>query len=385
MNNKLLKSSAVLIAFIALLGSALYARSTNNWPAFWQAYFVNFCFFLTLSLGALFFVILHHLVHAGWSVVVRRLAEILSLALPLLALLFVPLALRGLPHIFSWATDIPLDTNSAKLMRTPFFLARCGLYFAVWSGLAFYFWRASVRQDSSGAPALTSSAQRFSAPAMVILAFFTGFGGEDLLMTLHPPWQSTIFGVYFFAGCALSLFAALPLLVLALQRSGRLQKEVTPEHYHDLGKLLFTFIFFWAYIGFSQYLLIWYAALPEETIWLARRAGPAAEDWNIASLVLIFGHWMIPFTALLSREMKRRRGALAFWYVWMLAMHYLDLYWLAAPEWSIGVCPFSLLYPALFIGLGGLYLAWTLWPAERHALVPVKDPRLAESLAFENF
>jgi hypothetical protein len=220
---------------------------------------------------------------------------------------------------------------------------------------------------------------------MVVYGFSVAFGSVDFLMALNPPWQSTIFGVYFFAGCAVGFYALLPLAVLALQGAGRLRRAVTPEHYQDMGKLLFAFVFFWSYIAYSQYMLIWYADMPEETNWYLTRASPEAGQWNTASLVLLFGHWMIPFTALLSREIKRRKMILAFWCAWLLVAHYVDLYWLAVPGWHALAVPASFTDAACLLGMGCIYLAGALALGGRHALLPVKDPRLAESLAFENY
>jgi len=279
-----------------------------------------------------------------------------------------------------------LPAATAFFLKREFFLARFALYFVIWVGLALAFWRRSVAQDESGDAALTRRNERWSGLAMVVYGFSVAFGSVDLLMALNPPWQSTIFGVYFFSGCAVGFYALLPLAVLALQAAGRLRRAVTPEHFHDIGKLLFAFVFFWSYIAFSQYMLIWYADLPEETNWFLKRASPEAVPWGFASLVLLFGHWMVPFAALLSREIKRRKALLAFWCVWLLLAHYLDLYWLAAPEWwHARAVPLNVSDGGCLVGLGFIYVAGALLLSGNHALLPVKDPRLAESLAFENY
>ena len=175
--------------------------------------------------------------------------------------------------------------------------------------------------------------------------------------------------------------AAIILLALLLQGSGRLQTSVTVEHYHDLGKLLFAFLIFWGYIAFSQYLLIWYGNIPEETSWyLLRQTG----GWIVVSLLLLFVHLLIPFFGLLSREAKRRKALLAFWAVWMLAAHWLDLYWLVMPSVAPAKPPLSLIDLCCLLGMAGLYLAGVAQAADGRALTPLGDPRLAESLAFEN-
>jgi hypothetical protein len=174
------------------------------------------------------------------------------------------------------------------------------------------------------------------------------------------------------------------MVVLAnlVQRAGRLRRAITTEHYHDMGKLVFAFTVFWAYIAFSQYMLMWYANLPEETFWYAARQ---AGSWTWWSLILLFGHFVVPFLALLSRHAKRRRRLLLTGAVWMLAMQWADIYWLVMPNRSHGVIPFSLMDIAVFLGVGGLFFAAAARRLSAHALIAFKDPRLAESLGFESF
>jgi len=197
-------------------------------------------------------------------------------------------------------------------------------------------------------------------------------------MSLSPHWFSTIFGVYYFAGCVVGSLALLIVMTRALQLSGRLTHAVSVEHYHDLGKLLFGFTFFWAYIAFSQFLLIWYANIPEETMWYQKRM---ENGWQWVSLLLLFGNFIVPFLGLMSRHVKRQPKLLAGWAAWLLLMHYVDLYWLAMPEVlvspSIGLTELGCL-----AAFGGLMVAAWSKVAAKHALIPVHDPRLPESLAF---
>jgi hypothetical protein len=243
------------------------------------------------------------------------------------------------------------------------------------------YFRTSVRQDESGDPALTLRLERWSAPGMFLFAATLTFASFDLLMSTDPHWFSTIFGVYYFSGAVLGCFALLALTLILLQRSGRLSHAISPEHYHDLGKLLFAFLVFWGYIAFSQFMLIWYANIPEETAWYLRRH---SEVWNPISLALVFGHFLIPFLLFLSRHPKRRALSLAVMAVWILVIHWVDLYWLVLPNLSPEAAPFGLMDVALFVGMGGLFLAAAANRMRRHALIPLKDPRLGESLAFEN-
>ncbi|MGD0900074.1 MAG: quinol:cytochrome C oxidoreductase, partial [Thermoguttaceae bacterium] len=255
-------------------------------------------------------------------------------------------------------------------------------YFAILGGLTWYLRSRSIRQDASGDPRLTLRMERISAPGMIALALVATFASLDLVMSLNPRWSSTMYGVYFFIGSVLAGLAAITLLALWLRANGRLGRAVTVEHYHDLGKLLFAFVFFWGYIAFSQYMLIWYANMPEETqFYMVRQIGP----WAWVSIALVAVQLLIPFLGLLSRHAKRNLKVLGFWAVWLLAAHLLDMFWLVMPSAAEPLEPLSLgVVLGLVAGMGGLYLISTARLLACAPLAPVGDPRLDESLAFEN-
>lgn len=351
----------------------------------WHSWLVGALFVLSLALGGLFFVLVQHATQAGWSVVVRRIAENAMATLPFLALLFAPL-LFGLGELFHWshadavAAD-PLLRHKAPYLNAPFFVARTAACFAVWSALAIWFGRLSRQQDRSGDHEITRRLRRASAPGLVLFALTVTFAAFDWLMSLDAHWYSTIFGVYFFSGSMVAIFAFMSLLAIAARRAGLLVDIVTAEHMHDLGKLLFAFVAFWAYIGFSQFFLIWYGNLPEETHYFAVRL---TGSWRAASIVLALGHFVVPFFVLLPRTIKRHRALLAATAGWLLVMHYLDLYWLVTPGLHPeGVAPNVLDVTAL-IGSAGVFAAAFGWSMRRQALVPLRDPRLPESLLFDN-
>ena len=364
----------------ALLG----VTAGDGGRSFFFAYLVNFAYMLSLALGALFFVMVQHVTHAGWSVVVRRLAEGIAQTMPLLAVLFVPLVV-ALPKLYRWtgteavAAD-PLLAGKAAYLNVPFFVARWVVYLAVWIWLARFFFRRSVAQDSSADPLETVALQRRGALGIVLYAFTVTFASFDLLMSLEPDWYSTIFGVYYFSGAMVGLFALLPLMVWWLQRRGLLTRAVTREHYHDMGKLLFAFIVFWAYIAFSQYMLIWYGNIPEETAFYLRRQ---TGGWGWIGLVLVFGHFLVPFAALLSRVPKRRPGLLAAVSVWVLLMHWVDVYWLVIPQESTALS-LPLVDVAVLVAFAGAMTVWTARVLGKVSLIAEGDPRLAESMTFEN-
>lgn len=387
------RQAAVMLAIVGivgmLFGTGLGWMRGDGWASFFHAYLVAFAFFLSISLGGLFFVALHHVTRAGWSVTIRRLAELLAATMPLLAVLFLPILvpiLLGSSSLYVWNNPQVVKADEALQHKAgyfglTFFTIRAVLYFAVWWLLARFFLVLSREQDESSDPELTVQMERASPPALLLFAATVTFASFDWLMSLEPAWFSSIFGVYYFAGTTLGAIGAIILAAVALQASGRLSLTITTEHYHDLGKLLLGFIIFWGYIAFSQYMLIWYANLPEETTWYQPRQ---TGSWAVVSLALLFGQLIIPFFGLLSRSVKRRPRLLAFWALWTLAFHWLDMYWLVMPSFSPDRVPFGLIDVAIFAGFGCLYLASLIVVAGQHSLIPLGDPRLPEALAFEN-
>ncbi|UCF37044.1 MAG: hypothetical protein JSU96_19980, partial [Acidobacteriota bacterium] len=352
---------------------------------FFHSYLVAYLFVVTIAVGALGFVLIQFVTRAGWSVAVRRIAENVMGTIPFFALLFIPLT-AGLDQLYPWLDSAHVEHDPILQAKEPylngtFFYIRTVIYLVAWSGLAFWFRRQSVAQDQVGGTAITRRLQTVSAPGIVVFAITLTFAAFDWIMSLDPHWYSTVFGVYIFAGAFMSNLAFLLLLVLILQRFGLLTNIVNSEHIHDLGKLMFGFVVFWAYIAFSQFMLIWYANIPEETLWYAHRWH---HGWQYASILLAVGHFCFPFFLLLSRSAKRNRGVLVLATIWLLFMHYLDLYWLVMPGFQTeGLHP-HVLDLLTFVGIAGLSFALVLQLMMKPSLVPTQDPRLAESLSFEN-
>jgi hypothetical protein len=370
----------------------VFQNGMNFLKPFLFSYVVSYAFVLSLALGGLFFVLLQHLTRAGWSVTVRRLAEVVSTSFPLLVVLFIPIFV-WLGQLYPWVNLEALPADKRALLQNKhdyflnwqFFLVRWVIYFGVWIWLSTHFFRQSLEQDATGDPEITVRLQRLAAPAMVLFAITTTFAAFDLLMSLEPAFFSTIFGVYYFAGSVVAIASLLMIMAYVLQQNGRLLESISTEHYHDLGKLIFAFVVFWTYIAFSQYMLIWYANIPEETFWYqVRQKG----QWVNFSLALLFGHFVIPFVCLISRGPKRRKQWLLFGAIWMLLMHWLDMYYLVmpqAPGAEDGNVPLSLPDLACLVGLGGLFVAYLAMRLRGISLVPTRDPRLPEALAFQNF
>jgi hypothetical protein len=378
------------------------AAASGGYRRFSFAYLTNFSFLLSISLGCLFFVIVQHLTKAAWGVTVRRIAEIFAMCTLPLAVLFLPILIpvvRGSTDLYPWNVANWAGDNSPLLqvkfdyLKWYWFAARWAAYFAIWGFFAWNFLGKSLKQDETGDTKLTLKMQASSTWMMIIFAATLVFASFDLEMSLSPLWFSTMFPVYFFAGGVLGGLAAMTLTALLLQRSGRITDEITVDQYHDLAKLMFGFTFFWGYIAFSQFLLIWYANIPEETFWYRFRFWDAA--WAKASWALLIFHLIIPFLGLMARTVRRNKTYLLFATIYLLCIHWYDHFWIVMPQYGSGIhgepidgaggFPFSwaIDFPCA-IGMVGLYVALFAWIAGDRPLVPKQDPRLGESLNHVN-
>src|SRR5882672_6093838 len=373
-------------AVCALLGAVACAiLGAGNPKQFFFSWLVSFLFFLSLALGGLCFMLNQYAAQGGWGIVLRRIGETIFAMVPVMAALFLPLLL-GLHDLYSWTVPGAAEHDAllqwkAPYLNVPFFLIRAVLYFGIWSFMAILYYRGSRGQDVTGDPAVSARLRLLAGPGIIVLALTQTFASVDWIMSLTPHWYSTMFGVYFFAGSFVGFIALLSVVAAAMPRAGLLDTVITDEHLHDVGKFLFAFTSFWAYIAFCQFFLIWYANLPEETIWYkARLEG----SWRMVSILLMVGHFGIPFLYLMGRTVKRRASTLAVGGAWLLIMHFVDLYWQIMPTLHPqGVSP-SVLDVAAFFAVGGCFVAAAGWLMRRQALVPLRDPRFAESVAFEN-
>ncbi len=374
-----------LVLGILGLGASI-ALGLGDKEQFFFSYHVSYMYFLSIALGAFFFVIVQFAAKAGWSVLLRRIAENLAGILPFFILLGIPLVLGSHTLFHHWADETvretdPFIVHKAPYLNEPFFYIRMAFYFVVWAVLSSIFRKKSVSQDTSGDRKTTRFLQNLSYPSIFLFALTITFASVDWIMSMDPHWYSTMFGVYYFSGSLVAIYASLIIVAMALQSHTGFGKVFNVEHFHDVGKLMFAQTAFWAYIAFSQFFLIWYANIPEETLFFKHRI---EGSWMGVSVALAIGHFVIPFIFLLPSQMKRNKAVLLVGAVWMLLVHFLDIYWLIMPVHQHHGMHITVLDVTTFVGLGGLFLAIFGWYMKQAKIVPTKDPRLAESLAFEN-
>jgi hypothetical protein len=354
---------------------------------FFFSWLTAFAFFTTLCLGGLFFTILHHLVRASWSTGLRRIAENLAMNIPIMAVCAL-VFLLGFDDVYSWtkikASEDPFFAVKEPYLNTGFFTIRAVFFFAVWILMALFFRSNSVKQDGTdggdAAKALNFKMRKLAPLSMLTFALTLTFFAFDWLMSLDPHWFSTMFGVYIFAGTVVALFSTLIVSTLWLEGNGVLKNTLTIGNFHDAGKLLFGFIVFWTYITFCQYYLIWYANIPEETGWYLRRM---VGGWENIGLLIAVGHFIVPFWLIMSRHVKRNRTVLGVAAVWMLIMHFVDLYFVVMPTLH-GSLHFHWMDVTTFIGIGGVFLHGFLFWSGKDAIVAHKDPQLIASMEYDN-
>ncbi len=350
------------------------------------AYLVAFTYWLGIALGALILLGSFHASNARWPVVLRRFLEHVPAVIPLFAVLFVPIFL-GRHQLFPWSAPEDLQGELRHLVEhrqpwlsTPFFLLRAAFYFACWIAVAELLRRWSLRQDTAGGIELTRWQRRLGAGSLPLLALTLSFAAFDWLMSIDPRFYSTIFGVYWFAGSFVAAFAVI-IIAAAMTRRDPEQfgSRLSAEHFHSLGKFLLAFTAFWGYIAFSQFLLIWIANIPEEVPWYILRIDGG---WRWVGGLLVVGQFLVPFFLLLSRDLKRRPGVLAWVAAWVLLAHWVDMYWLVMPHLDPAGPRLSLWDLTAFVGVGGAAVAFVLLRMRGTAAVPVRDPYLDDSLRY---
>jgi hypothetical protein len=364
-----------------VLGAVLSAASILglflNRDAFFESYLVAYLFWMGIALGSAAVLMLYHLTGGGWGLIVRRLLEAATRTLPLMMLFLVPL-LFGLPYLYEWArpdlvkADEVLRHKSAYL-NVPFFMGRMALYFAVWLTLAYLLNKWSVEQDRSPDPGLADRFAALSAPGLILYGLTATFASVDWVMSREPHWYSTVYGMIFMVGQVLTTLAFVIGATMMLSEREPVSAVAAPAKLQDLGNLMLAFVMLWAYLAFSQFLIIWSGNLPEEVIWYRHRLDGG---WAWVALLLVVFHFAVPFLLLLSRRIKRRARLLGKVAIAMAAIRLLDLLWVVLPAHGGSSFHLHWLNLAVPIGMGGFWIAMFVNRLKTRPLVPVNDPQL---------
>ncbi|MBM3791335.1 MAG: hypothetical protein FJW35_13450 [Acidobacteria bacterium] len=378
------RARALALGIGAVALAACLAGAMADYAQFLHSYLLAFLLWAGVALGCCALVMLHHLTGGEWGYVIRRLLESGMRTIPFLAVFILPV-LVSLPTLYVWArpevmaADEILQAKSAYLNQ-PFFLARTAFYFLVWMTLAWFLSKWSGMQDTSDDPAWSRKLRALSAPGILLYALTVTFASVDWAMSLEPHFFSTIYGVMFMIGQALSAMAFVLLVSGFLNRQGPLARMTTKPRLNDLGNLMLAFVMLWAYISFSQFLIVWSGNLPEEITWYTHRL---KGGWAVVALLLVVFHFAVPFLLLLVRDVKRRARRLQVLCGLLLAMRLLDLFWVVTPTHGTEGLHVHWMDAAAPVGLGGVWVAIFLWQLQKRPLLPAQDPELKEILQHE--
>jgi hypothetical protein len=369
--------------FVGVAALAICAIGGFFAPAqFFRSYLFAFLFWTGVALGCMAVAMLHHVTGGAWGLPIRRPLESGTRTLPLMLVLFLPIVL-GARKIYEWADPAavahdPILRQKSPYLNLPFFTGRALFYFAAWLAFAYFLNRWSLEQDATGERPIARRLQLLSSAGLVTYGLTVTFASIDWAMSLEPHWFSTMYGVLFIAGQALTGFAFIVVVLVLLSDAPPLAGYVGQRHYHDLGKLMLAFVMFWAYVSFSQYLIIWAGNLPEEIPWYLRRL---QGGWGWVGVGLILFHFLLPFLLLLPASANRNPRVLAAVAGLIVFMRLVDVFWLTRPAFAgsgFRLHWMDLLAP---IGIGGLWLAVFLWQLGKRPLLPLNDPELQQALA----
>jgi hypothetical protein len=369
-----------VVAVVSLVISLLLAFHEPKQFAY--SWFFAGCFFFTLLVGSLFWVVIHHAVDSCWSVGIRRQLENVSCLLPLLAVLLLPLCFVA-PLLWTWMADSAATNKElaekAAYLNIDFFWVRTVFYFALFGTVAWLLRHNSLAQDVDGAAIHTIRNRRVAFFTIPVGALTLTFWAFDWPMGLNFHWNSTIWGIYIFAGSVIGGLSLIILLANALRSAGYLKQVFTSEHNYALGKFLLAFTLFWSWIAFVQYLLIWYANIPEEAAYYTLRTHGS---WKILGIILVVGHFLVPFSLLLLRAPKASAGFLGLVAGWVLAMHALDIYIMVLPAMHPDGFHPAVMDVLAIIAIGATLSAVFLKRLGDSPLWPARDPRLAEAIHY---
>jgi len=369
------QSRALLVGVVALAISI--AGAFANPTQFFRSYLIGFLFWLGIALGSLALLMLQYLTGGDWAMMIRRPLESATRTLPLMLLGFFPLAF-GMRRVYVWAVPgFVLPPHKAAYLTVPFFLARAAFFFAVWIVLQWLLNRWSHRQDETGDIQFKLKLTYLAGPGLVLYGITVSFAAVDWIMSLDPSWYSSIYGILIIGGQLASAMALMIFTLVMLGREKPMQDIYQSRHFHDLGKLLFAFVMLWAYFSVSQLIIIWSGNLPEEISWyMSRLVG----EWRYVGLLLVIAHFVLPFSLLLSRDLKRRPARLVWVAALMLIARLIDIYWLTAPELWPGGIHLHWMDVLVPVGIGGIWVSFFVRGLRQWPLLPLRDRRLAEAM-----
>jgi hypothetical protein len=371
--------AGVLGVVLAIAG--FFMSGESGVDRFFQAYLVAYTFWMGVVLGCMALLMVQHLSGGVWGIVLRRPFEAAVRTLPIMTLLFLPIVF-GMHSIYEWshegitATD-PLIAAKAPYLNTPFFLVRQAIYFAIWNAIGFLLTKWSAEHDRTADVALLDKIARLSGAGILIYGLTVTFAMVDWTMSVNAHWFSTIWGMLYVGGQGLSAFAFGICVLAMLAQTAPLNRVITHHHFHDLGKLLFAFLMLWAYLSFSQFLIIWSANLPEEIPHYLDRWD---NTWKFLSIFIVVGHFIVPYSLLLSRDLKRNVTKLRIIATWLLVARLAEYFWHVAPELHKDGMSINLLDVALPLALGGVFISLFVSNLGGRSLLPVNDPELDKAL-----
>jgi len=356
--------------------------AVSDFEQFLYSYLVAYLFWIGITLGCCAIVMIYHLTGGGWGVIVRRMLESGTRTIPLMAVLILPVLL-GMTHLYVWAqpdavAGSELLQHKSSYLNPTFFWIRTIIYFTIWLTLAYFLNRWSEEQDRTAEPKLAKRLRSLSAPGILLYALTVTFASVDWIMSLEPEYFSTIYGMIFMVGQALAALAFVVVLAMILANRKPLSEAISKGRLNDLGNLLLAFVMLWAYVAFSQFLIIWSGNLPEEITWYIHRL---TGEWATVAVLLIVFHFTLPFLFLLSRDVKRKKRRLLIVAAALLFMRLVDLFWLVKPAYSESSLSVNWMDFMTPIGVGGLWMATFIWQLKKRSLLPVNDPNLGKKLA----
>ena len=373
-----LEKPALVVGLVGLAATAFLALQAQNHDQFFRSWLVAFVFWMSLTVGSLAIAMLQYMTGGWWGYIIRKPLLAATGNLPLMVIAALPVYL-GMDRIYTW-TNHELMTHDAILSKKLAYLnpeafwIRGAVFFAIWIFWAFMLRRSDRRYDETGTQEAALTLRKWSASGLLITAVTVTFASVDWMMSLDPYWFSTMFGISYIVGAVLLAFAFMNAIVTSASDQSPIADVAEPVHFRDLGNLMFAFVMLWAYTAFSQYLLIWYANIKEEIPWYIIRSHGA---WGAISVLLIVGHFFLPFLLLLMRGIKDRAKFLGKVAIFILVMRAIDYYWIIAPNWTTeghhaSFHPHALDFTTI-LGIGGIWTFMFLRNLKKGAVLPAHE------------